>query len=247
MLKLLLSAFAILALAAGSSFSREEAKPIHLFILSGQSNMQKLKPESSFLPEVRNLLSDDEVVHIKVAKGGQPIRLWVKEWNNIAAKHDIDVKVYSTPYYDRILAQFKVLDAKYPQGFSSISFNWMQGEQDAKEKLSVTYEESLKTLIANLRRDLRAPHMNVVIGRLSDSRVGKQPEWEKIREILMKVATDDKHGAWVDTDDLNNKVRKGRLVNTVHYTKEGYELLGQRFARQSVKLIKGEKPNPDGK
>jgi hypothetical protein len=63
----------------------------------------------------------------------------------------------------------------------------------------------------------------------------------------MKVATDDKHGAWVDTDDLNNKVRKGRLVNTVHYTKEGYELLGQRFARQSVKLIKGEKPNPDGK
>ena len=123
----------------------------------------------------------------------------------------------------------------------------MQGERDAKEKLSAAYKEAMKTLIANLRRDLKAPKMNVVIGRLSDYGDGKAPEWEAVRDILVAVATEDKHGAWVDTDDLNNKVKKEKPHNDLHYTKEGYKLFGERLAQQSVKLINGEKPSATGK
>ncbi|HIE98661.1 MAG: hypothetical protein ABGX22_04205 [Pirellulaceae bacterium] len=59
-----------LLLAASTGFA--EDKPVHLFILSGQSNMQGMDPETGFLPEANKLFKGDQVVYIKVAKGGQP-------------------------------------------------------------------------------------------------------------------------------------------------------------------------------
>jgi hypothetical protein len=62
----------------------------------------------------------------------------------------------------------------------------------------------------------------------------------------VKVAKDDSRGSWVDTDDTNNKVKNGKAHNDLHYTKEGYDLFGQRLARQAVLLIKGEEPDSKG-
>jgi hypothetical protein len=121
----------------------------------------------------------------------------------------------------------------------------MQGERDAKENLSKAYEVALTTLIANLRRDLKQPNMNFVIGRLSDfSTVG---EWEAIRKIQVSLAAKDERGAWVDCDDLNNKEKNGVKRDDLHYTKQGYELLGRRFARQAKLLIEGKRPAANGR
>jgi hypothetical protein len=62
-------------------------KPVHLFILSGQSNMAGMDPETGFMPEAKNLFGDEQVVYIKVAKGGQPICRWLEEWQDIAKKN----------------------------------------------------------------------------------------------------------------------------------------------------------------
>ena len=43
-------------LLAFNSIEAEE-KPFHLFILSGQSNMQGMKPEAGFVPEAEKLFS----------------------------------------------------------------------------------------------------------------------------------------------------------------------------------------------
>ena len=51
-------------------------KPVHLFILSGQSNMAGMNPKIGFQPEAKKLFPDADVVYIKIAQGGQPIRLW---------------------------------------------------------------------------------------------------------------------------------------------------------------------------
>ena len=51
----------------------------------------------------------------------------------------------------------------------------------------------------------------------------------------------------MDTDDTNNKEKKGKMTNDLHYTKAGYDLFGQRLARQAVLMIKGEKPDAKGK
>jgi hypothetical protein len=42
----------------------------------------------------------------------------------------------------------------------------------------------------------------------------------------------------VDTDDLNDRELDGKKINDLHYTKEGYRILGERFARRAIGLIK---------
>ena len=95
-------------------------------------------------------------------------------------------------------------------------------------------------LIGNLRRDLKQPQMNFVIGRLSD--FSKDTEWQNVRKVQVAVAQKDKRGAWVDCDDLNDKEKNGVKRDDLHYTKEGYELLGRRYARQAKALIEGKTP-----
>lgn len=221
-------------------------KPVHLFILSGQSNMAGMNPKAGFEPEAKMLFPDAEVAYIKVARGGQPIRLWVTEWNEIAQKHNLKSTSSGTKYYQPILTQFKSLLEKYPEP-TSVTFCWMQGERDAREKLSAAYEDALATLIANLRRDLKQPQMNFVIGRLSDFGKPDNAHWQNVRKAQVAVAEKDEHGAWVDCDDLNDKEKGGVKRNDLHYTKEGYELLGRRYVRQAKALIEGNDPAEDGR
>jgi hypothetical protein len=52
----------------------------HLFILSGQSNMVGLKPEESFTPIIEDEYGKENVIVVKNAFGGQPIRRWYRDW-----------------------------------------------------------------------------------------------------------------------------------------------------------------------
>ena len=238
---------ALTALAVVVAMTRPASsadKPVHLFILSGQSNMAGMNPKAGFEQEAAKLFPDADVPYIKVARGGRPIRLWVRQWNDIAKKHRLKTMSKGTEYYEPILKQFKAIVEKHPK-LTSVTFCWMQGERDAREKLSVAYEEALGTLIANLRRDLKQPEMNFVIGRLSD--FGSTPDWAAVRKAQVSLAEKDPRGAWVDCDDLNDKEKNGVKRNDLHYTKAGYELLGRRFVRQAKALIEGEKPAADGR
>ena len=219
-------------------------KPVHIFILSGQSNMAGMNPTTGFAPEAKKLFPEDEVVYFKIARGGQPIRLWVEEWNDIAGKHDLKPRINATTYYKPILEKFATITKEHPKP-KSVTFCWMQGERDAKEQLSSAYTDAMKQLIANLRRDLKQPEMNFVIGRLSDCRNDKS--WESVRQAQVNVANDDPHGSWVDCDDLNDKEKNGVKRNDLHYTKEGYELLGRRYVRQAKALITGKTPAKNGR
>ena len=232
--------FVIVAIGLASSLAMAEER--HLFILSGQSNMQGLKEKTSVLPELKRLLPDADIQHVKYARGGQPIRKWVKTWDLIARKL---TQQFNDPseFYDVVLKQAKAKIAEGP--FDSITFLWMQGERDAKTGLAAAYQESMETLIASLRKDLKTPTMNFVIGRLCDHLTHDQ--WNAVREAQVKVANDDSRGAWADTDDTNDKERNGKKWNDLHYTTAGYELFGKRLARQAVKLIQGETPDPEGR
>lgn len=245
-IRFILAAVVLLTLTAAG---RAADKPVHIIILSGQSNMAGMNPKLGFEPETKKLFADAEVVYFKVARGGQPIRLWVKEWNEIAAKHGIKAEskqIKETKYYQPILKQYKQLIAKHPKP-ASVTFCWMQGERDAREKLDAAYPDALNQLIANLRRDLKQPEMNFVIGRISDFGKADYTAWQNVRKAQTDVANGDKRGSWVDCDDLNDKLKGNVKRNDLHYTKEGYELLGRRFARQAKALIDGKKPAQDGR
>nr|MCS5661674.1 sialate O-acetylesterase [Dehalococcoidia bacterium] len=228
-------------------------KPVHLFILSGQSNMAGMDPETGFMPEAKKLFKDEKVVYIKVAKRAQPICRWLEEWDDIAKENGLTEKNRERLWKDKgvtlyqpILDQYKEMLKKHPKP-ASVTFCWMQGERDANGGGQPAYKDALKALITKLRRDLERPDMNIVIGRLSDAGQKKE-SWGAMRKIQMEIVNEDPSGAWVDCDDLNDKMKDGKTQNAVHYERpEGYITLGRRFARQGYALIKGKKPAEDGR
>jgi len=212
-------AIALAAQAAGAA-----GKKVHLFILSGQSNMAGLKPEVSFTPAVTQALADDEVLVVKDAQGGQPIRRWYKKWKPAEG----DTPKATGDLYDRLMAKVtKAVEGKTP---ATITFVWMQGERDAREKHGTVYAASMAGLVEQLRDDLGRKDVNFVIGRLSDCKA--DASWNRVREAQVKVAEADPRGAWVDTDDLNGP------KDALHYTKEGYAELGKRFAAKALELLR---------
>jgi hypothetical protein len=201
------------------------AGKVRLFILSGQSNMAGLPPEVSFTPTVTEAFADDEVIVVKDARGGQPIRQWYKKWQPAEGSAPAAVGAL----YDRLMT--KVNSAIEGKQVDTISFVWMQGERDAKEQHSTVYADSLKGLIAQLRADLKRDDVTVVIGRLSDHRRNDE-HWDGVRAAQVQVAEEDPRADWVDTDDLNGP------NDGLHYNKDGYAELGKRFAEKTIALLK---------
>lgn len=220
--------------AVSSTGAAEEGK--HLFILSGQSNMAGLDPNRSFTPTVSKAFGEGRVLVVKDAQGGQPIRRWYKKWRPAQG----DEPKATGDLYDRLMK--KVRAAVKGEKVASVTFVWMQGERDAREQHGGVYAASLKGLIAQLAADLGREDVNVVIGRLSDFDMGNRRyrHWTMVREAQVAVAEGDSRGAWVDTDDLNEgKNRRGEQIeNDLHYSVEGYEKLGERFAEKAILLIR---------
>lgn len=207
----------------------------HLFILSGQSNMQGLRPDESFLPTVIEKFGKDNVTVVFDALGGQPIRRWYKGWKPSSGEGP----KATGDLYDRLMK--KVQEGSAGKKFSSVTLIWMQGERDAKEEHGDVYAASLQGLIDQLSADLGRDDVNFVIGRLSDFDMENKryKDWTKIRKVQVEFADSHDFTTWVNTDDLNDgKNRRGKdISNDLHYSGEGYRLLGERFADGAIKLI----------
>ncbi|MFP6618582.1 MAG: sialate O-acetylesterase [Pirellulaceae bacterium] len=227
----------VLTLVAITAVAAEKAEPgKHLFILSGQSNMAGLNPQQSFTPAVVAAFGKENVIVVKSAQGGQPIRKWYKKWTDSNGKPSKS----AGELYDVLMKQ--VNSAIKGQAIKTVTFVWMQGERDAREGHGKVYEASLKGLLTQLSGDLQRQDINFVIGRLSD--FGLQDRgprsWKLIREVQVKVADASPRGGWVDTDDLNDGVnKKGKEIkDDLHYSVKWYKLLGKRFADKAIALIK---------
>ena len=231
-MKAFFSVFLTLCLLACPAIAEAQGK--HLFILSGQSNMAGLNPDLSFTPTVEKAFGKDNVIVVKSAQGGQPIRRWYKKWKD--AEGNAPEK--TGDLYDKLMA--KVNPAIKDQKIATVTFVWMQGERDAKEKHGTVYAASMRGLIDQLAADLNRDKINFVIGRLSDFDMQNKryPHWTMVRDAQVKVAEDDKLGEWVNTDDLNDKGKPGNIKHDLHYTKDGYVELGKRFANKAIGLIK---------
>jgi hypothetical protein len=206
----------------------------HLFILSGQSNMEGLNPQVSFIPAVEKEFGKDNVIVVKSAQGGQPIRRWCKEWKDVKGNKPQNGL---GDLYDKLMGV--VNEGIKGQSIATVTFVWMQGERDAKERHGEVYEASFKGLIGQLKEDLKKDEINFVIGRLSDYDMQDRgyKHWTMIRKIQVKLAEDDPKGEWVDTDDLNEKGSEGTRAG-LHYTSDGYKILGERFAEKAIALVK---------
>lgn len=230
------------AVLIGLTNSLLAAEPAHLFILSGQSNMAGLKPEESFIPAVEKEFGKENVIVYKLAVGGQPIRRWDKQWK--VSEGDNPQQIGDL--YQKLMAG--VAKAVQDRPLQSVTFAWMQGERDARESHGDVYAASFQRLLEQLRTDLDDEDIHFVIGRLSDFGLKSKsyPDWNKIREVIVELAESSPHGAWVDTDDLNDGLnRRGKPIkDDLHYSAEGYVTFGKRLAEESIKLIHKHSQQP---
>lgn len=210
-------------------------KGVHLFILSGQSNMAGLDPDLSFTPAVSKKFGAENIIVVKDAVGGQPIRRWYKDWTS----RESDDPNQIGDLYDQLMS--KTLPAIEGKKIQTVTFLWMQGERDARERLADVYIESFNGIIKQLERDLGRDDINIVIGRLSDFDMENKtyPHWTRLRELQVSFADSNSNAAWVDTDDLNTGVNKqgNPIKDDLHYSVSGYKLFGERLAENAIRLI----------
>lgn len=224
----------LLCVACVTASAEAAEKKVRLFILSGQSNMAGLDPNASFTPAVTKEFAGDDVIVVKLAIGGQPIRRWYKKWALPAGATDVKENRPFGDLYDRLLEEVrKALGDKRPD---SVAFVWMQGERDAKAGWQASYYEALRGTVEQLRTDLNFKPIAVVVGRLSDHMKG-EAGWDAVRAAQEKVAADEPLAAWVDSDDLNGK-------DGLHLPKEGYAELGRRFAARAIELVRRNESTP---
>lgn len=213
---------------------------VRLFILSGQSNMQGLNPDTSFTPAVKAEFPDDDCVVVKSAYSGQLIRTWYKDWKlPEGAKPAGQGK--NGRHYEQLL-QAVAAGMKDKATPVSVTFCWMQGEADANHKgYGPVYGEALTGLLQQLQTDLKRKDIDVVIGRISDfgnNDPQNRPDWNIIRRAQVDWAEKSPRAAWIDTDDLNGP------KNALHYGKDDYHKLGRRFAVRAFELIKASTAQP---
>ena len=237
---MILALLVLFPLLCSSSVQGEtENEGVHLFILSGQSNMEGLKPEESFTPAVEKTFGKKNVIVVKDALGGQPIRRWYKDWKSADGSRPKS----TGDLYDRLMK--KVRTAIEGKKISTVTFIWMQGERDANERHGDIYGASLRGLFEQLSADLGRHDLNFVIGRLSDFDLQNKRyrHWTLVREQQVALADEHPRCVWVNTDDLNDgKNRSGKTIkNDLHYSANGYVKLGQRFADAAITLLESQK------
>ena len=215
----------------------------HLFILSGQSNMAGMKPEVSFTPAVTKAFGKENIIIAKSAYSGASIRSWAKSNHETPPPTRGRVPKVRGHFYDTLITVVKT--AIKDETLKTVTFVWMQGESDLN---NTAYDAYLNELLKQLQTDIPFKDINIVIGRISDCGLDQPKRLagkKYIRKTQQEFAESHPRGAWVDTDDLNDRKQEdGTIVHDLHYTPEGSKILGQRFAEKSIGLIKANANQP---
>ena len=230
-----------LEIAPSISEEKPQTQERHLFILSGQSNMVGMDPKHSFTPVIHEKFGPENVIIVKDAHGGQSIRSWCKENHEFPPPTVGRIPKVRGDLYRQLIQ--KVQASIDGVSLKTITFIWMQGESDLR---NTAYRIYLDELVKQLKTDLNTKVLHLVIGRISDCGLDQEKRLKEkllIRKTQVEFATSQPRGEWVNTDDLNDVEKDGKIFHDLHYTKEGYVTLGKRFAEKAILLIKKfEKP-----
>lgn len=104
------------------------------------------------------------------------------------------------PYYQKMIAEVKEalanLKSDFPgykdQGFELAGFVWYHGWNDGVDPTNAVpeYQQNLSNLIKDVRKDLNASKLPVVIGEITGAWVDAPGAWATLREAQAKAAAD---------------------------------------------------------
>lgn len=255
--------------AAEKPIEKTHGRPVKIYILAGQSNMNTMQRDVELLqksyPDVT--LPPENVWFVEggsrggVPKGGrwgvetpfvldltkekkEPVLLFKSNqggttlFRNWRPPSTVERDGGEVGYlYNRMIRRFhnmiknieEICPATKERGYEIAAFVWFQGESDAcssDPKVWSDYEQSLRDLIADVRRDVGVealPFLSILINNIPlwDGKPDKPKGGETIRAAQKKVAEEDPKGVWISTSNLS----KG-----YHYDATSYLTIGKRMA-----------------
>jgi len=164
-------------------------------------------------------LTDDgpgvQVAIIKVAVGG----------SNLASRWDPD---NHGDLYDNLIDQVtRSLNELVSLGYDPLvtGFGWWQGDADLwVPEWTAAYQDNLTYLVANVRADLGAPDMHVLVVQTP---IGQDKPADLVaimRQAKADFVAADPHASLIDTDDLTFR------DNGIHIDGAGRLIVGERMA-----------------
>jgi alpha-galactosidase len=216
-------------------------------------NGKTFGPEVGF-GQVLGTFHDESVLLIKTAQGNRSLAFDFRPPSS--GRNDPKNEFESAEYRLTIqgvretLAKIDKLVPGYKgQGYEIAGFAWWQGHKDSfAEKDIAEYEKNLVNLINDLRKDLNAPKMPVVIAGVG---FGGHNMAEKFRNIMaaqLAVGDPAKHPeftgnvASIDTRDFWREIDESPKGEDYHYNRnaETYLRVGDALGRAMVRLLGGK-------
>lgn len=232
-------------IALTCSHAQEAPKNMKLFLLIGQSNMAgrgKIEEQDKVTnPDIFMLTKDLKWVIAKdpvhFDKGAAGVGL-CSEFARDVFKADpkspiglipcamggssLDQWQPGKPLYVTAISRAK---EAMKQG-SLAGILWHQGESDAKPESIATYPARFETMITQLRKELGAENVPVLIGEI----IPGHGNHDAVNVALAETAKKTPNAALVSSADLGKK--------QLHYDSADYRALGKRYAEVFLKLEK---------
>ena len=225
---------------AGQPGSAAAPKGMQLFLLIGQSNMagrgkvapqdREVHPRIFMLNAKQQWVPAQDPVHFDKSVAGVGL---CSEFARHVVKKDPKVIVGLIPcafggtklsewmpgsrLYSNALARTQVA----MQSGTLVGILWHQGESDSGDsKLVQTYNERFAGMIARLRKDLNAEKVPVIVGELCNK--------NKFNQVVQATPELVPLCDWASSEGCAN--------DGLHFKREGYLLLGKRYAEKYFKL-----------
>ena len=186
---------------------------------------------------------ENQVLLIKTAWGGKSL---YKDFRPPSSGGDVG------PYYTRMLADIREtlanLKTDFPNydgaGYELAGFVWYQGWNDGCEPKTAVpeYEKNLVNLIHDVRKDLNAPNLPVVIGELTGPWVKATGAWDELRKAQAAPAALPEFKGnvlFVETHDFVRKPEDSPNPGHGHHefgNAETYFLVGDALGKGMAQL-----------
>ncbi|MFT3782090.1 MAG: sialate O-acetylesterase [Nibricoccus sp.] len=164
-------------------------------------------PGIPFASEMLKLDPNVTIGLVPCAVGGTSLKRWVK----------------GADLYERAVSRAKLA----AQAGLLKGVLWHQGETDSEKQANAEgHEEHLKQMFADLRQDLNAPDLPIIVGQLGTFlSKEKYPHADDVRTAIINLAASIPAVGYADSTGLTDK------GDRLHFSAEAEAQLGMRFAR----------------
>ncbi len=200
-----------------------------------------------------------EFGHVVAAHFDEPVLLVKTAWGGKSLHVDFrppSAGGQTGPYYTLMISQVREAMEQMGTRFPALAgrraelagFVWWHGWNDGCDPAAAApaYAENLVHLIRDVRRDLAAPSLPVVIGELTGPWVKAEPPFQQVRDAQASVAAREEFRAsvaFVPTRDFVRRAEDSPNPTHGHHefgNAETYLLVGEALGRGMVTLCRGK-------